>query len=113
MKIEKIVQSIQGINGYTGSAILDKNGEIVYIDENKSIDLPFLSSLFNDTFRTLNEASLDAGLSNLIRLETQTQEGLILLIYSNQVHTIFTVFELEGNISLAKMMLTQSLKKEG
>jgi predicted regulator of Ras-like GTPase activity (Roadblock/LC7/MglB family) len=111
MKLEQMVKNIQAINGYAGSAILDKEGEILYIDENKHIDLAFSSSLFNDTFRTLNRGSLDIGFSNLVRLETETEEGMIFLIYSNNIHTIFTIFNPKGNISLAKMMLIQSLKK--
>lgn len=112
MKLEKMIKNIQDINGYAGSAILNKTGEILHIDENKSIDLAFSSSLFNDTFRALNRASLDIGFSNLIRLETQTEEGMVFLIYSNQTYTIFTIFNPQGNISLAKMILMKSLKKD-
>ena len=111
MDIEKMVKSIQEINGYRGSAVLNREGNIVFIDEGKSSNLPFLSSLFNDTFLALNEASIDAGLFNLIRLETETEEGMICLIYSNQIDTVFTVFDSKGNISLAKIVLIQLLKK--
>ncbi len=112
MDIEKIVKEIQEINGYTGSAVLNKSGEIIYIDENDSIDLAFASSLFNDNFRALNEASLDVGFSNLTRLETENEEGMTFLIYGNQNQTIFAIFNPQGNISLAKMILTQALKKD-
>ncbi len=112
MNIHEMVKNIQHINGYAGSAVLSKTGEIVYIDENKEIDLAFSSSLFNDTFRALNEASLDIGFSNLIRLETENEEGMIFLIYGNKEHTIFTIFNPQGNISLAKMMLIKALKKD-
>ena len=111
MELEKMIKDIKDIKGYIGSTILNKEGEIVYIDENKNVDLAFASSLFNDTFRALNEASLDIGFSKLIRLETQTQEDMVFLLYSNQTYTIFTIFHPKGNISLAKMMLTQSLKR--
>ena len=112
MNIEKTIKDIQEINGYTGSAVLNKDGEIIHIDENENIDLAFASSLFNDTFRALNEASLDVGFSNLIRLETENKEGMTFLIYGNQKLTIFTIFNPLGNISLAKMILTQALKKD-
>ena len=111
MKLEKVINEIQGISGYIGSTILNKTGEIVYIDENKTIDLAFSSSLFNDTFRTLTEASLDIGLTDLIHLEAETKEGEIFLIYSNQKHTIFATFDSKGNVSLAKMILSQAVKK--
>jgi len=111
VQLEKVIQKIQGINGYIGSAILNKTGEIIHIDEDKSIDLAFSSSLFNDTFRTLNEASLDIGLTDLIRLEAQTEEGEVFLIYANKEYTIFSIFDSKGNVSLAKMVLSQALKE--
>jgi len=110
MEFEKLINKIQEISGYIGSAILNKTGEIIYIEEDNSIDLAFSSSLFNDTFRALTEASLDIGLSNLIRLEAQTEEGEVFLIYANNQYTIFSIFESQGNVSLAKMVLTQALK---
>ena len=112
MELEKVIIKIQEIKGYIGSTILNKTGEIIYIDEDKTVDLAFSSSLFNDTFRALTEASLDIGLSNLTRLEAQTEEGDVFLIYANQKHTIFAIFELNGNVSLAKMILSQALKSE-
>jgi predicted regulator of Ras-like GTPase activity (Roadblock/LC7/MglB family) len=112
MELEKVIIKIQDIKGYIGSTILNKTGEIIYIDEDKTIDLAFSSSLFNDTFRALTEASLDIGLTNLIRLEAQTEEGEVFLIYANQKHTIFAIFDSNGNVSLAKMILNQALKSE-
>ena len=112
MNIVEMIKNIQEVKGYTGLAVLNKAGEIIHIDENKNIDLAFASSLFNDTFRALNEASLDVGFSNLIRLETENEEGITFLIYGNQKHTIFTIFNPQGNISLAKMILIQALKKD-
>jgi len=110
MQMEKVIQDIQNINGYMGSAILNQSGEIMYIDENKTIDLAFSSSIFNDTFRALTNASLDIGLSNLVRLETETDEGTVFLIYASKEQTIFCIFDSKGNISLAKMMLSQLIK---
>ena len=111
MELEQRVKKIESIKGYKGSAILNKTGEIIYIDESQTIDLAFSSSLFNDTFRILNEASLDIGLTPLIRLEAETDEGMVFMIYSNHKQTIFAIFDSKGNISLAKMVLDQLLKK--
>ncbi len=111
-KIEELVKEIENINGYIGSAILNKTGEIIYIDESENVDLAFSSSLFNDTFRALNEASLDIGFSDLIRLETENEEGMIFLIYGNKKYNIFTIFNPKGNISLAKILLAKALKKD-
>ena len=112
MKVEEMIKNLQSINGYAGSAVLNKTGEITHIDDNKEIDLAFSSSLFNDTFRALNEASLDIGVSNLIRLETENEEGMIFLIYGNQNYNIFTIFNPDSNISLAKMVLIKALRKD-
>jgi len=111
MDIINVIKNIQEINGYMGSVVLNKEGEIIHIDENENIDLAFASSIFNDTFRVLNEASLDIGLSNLIRLETENKEGIKFLIYANQKQSIFTIFNPQGNISLAKMILIKALEK--
>jgi len=110
MKIEKVLKEIQNINGYMGSAVLNQSGEIVSIDEHQTIDLAFSSSIFNDTFRALTSASLDIGLSNLLRLETETDEGTVFLIYANKEQTVFSIFDSKGNISLAKMILSQLIK---
>jgi hypothetical protein len=112
MRLEKMIKNIKNVNGYAGSSILNNEGEILYIDESRSIDIAFASSLFNDTFRALKSASVDVGFSRLIRLEGETKEGMIFLIYSNSRHTIFSVFNPECNISLAKIMLIQSLKRD-
>ena len=111
MELEKIINELQEISGYIGSTVLNKTGEIIYIDEDKTIDLAFSSSLFNDTFRTLTEASLDIGLTDLMHLEAETEEGEVFLIYANKQHSIFAIFNSEGNVSLAKMLLAQALKK--
>jgi hypothetical protein len=112
MILEKVVRDIQNVNGYIGLAILDRLGDIVYIDENsKSADLAFSSSIFNDTFRRLNEASLDIGFSNLFRLESESEDGMVFLIYKSSINSIFAIFNSQGNISLAKIVLTKSLKE--
>jgi len=111
MNINKLLQEIQNIQGYIGIAVLNKTGEIIQIDEHKTIDIAFSASLFNDTFRLLNEASLDIGLSPLVYLETQTDKGMVFLLHANAEQTIFTIFERNSNISLAKIILTQFLKK--
>jgi predicted regulator of Ras-like GTPase activity (Roadblock/LC7/MglB family) len=111
MDFEDVIQNVQEVTGYIGSAILNKGGEIVYIDEQEDIDIAFACSLFNDTFRVLSEASLDVGFSPILRLETETNEGNIFLIYSSGQHTLFTIFNTKGNISLAKMLIKKSLAK--
>lgn len=112
MEFKKIIKNFRDISGYIGCSILSKTGEIAYIDEHKSIDMAFSSSIFNDTFRQLNRASQDIGLTKLIRLEAQTDEGIVFLLYGNSERTIFAIFEAKGNISLAKMVLSKLLKKE-
>jgi len=112
MQIEKVVKEIQEINGYRSLAILKSSGEILYLDKDeKEIDLAFISSKFFDTFYKLNETTLDSGVSNLVRLEAETEDGVIFLLYKSKTHSIFTIFNPKGNISLARIILSKSLKR--
>ncbi len=50
----------------------------------------------NDTFRRLNEASLDIGFSNLFRLESESEDGMVFLIYKSSINSIFAIFNSQG-----------------
>ncbi len=91
---------------------MSREGEIIYMDEGEDrVDLAFASSIFTDTFYTLNGATIDIGLSDLIRLEVETEDGAVFLIYRSGTHSIFTIFNSEGNISLARIILSKALKR--
>ncbi len=57
-------------------AILSREGgDIIWMRVTHRVDLAFASSIFTDTFYTLNGATIDIGLSDLIRLEVETEDG--------------------------------------
>ncbi len=113
------MQKLRSVNGYLGSAILNYSGETLYIDEeNTGTDIGYASAIFNDSFRSINEASLDIGFSDVASLETKTEDGHVFLMKSagtdsNDSFTkidIFCILRDDGNIALAKMVMDKSSK---
>ena len=110
---------LKNVNGYLGSAVLNYSGETLYIDEeNTGTDIGFASAIFNDAFRSVNEASLDIGFSDISSFETKTEDGHVFLMKSTRTATeenfakidIFCIFRDDGNIALAKMIIEKSAK---
>jgi hypothetical protein len=113
------MKKLRSVNGYLGSAILNYSGETLYIDEeNTGTDIGYASAIFNDSFRQINEASLDVGFSDVTSFETKTEDGHVFLMKSAGVHAedtyakidIFCILRDDGNIALAKMILDKSSK---
>lgn len=113
------MKKLRSVNGYLGSAILNYSGETLYIDEeNTGTDIGYASAIFNDSFRQINEASLDVGFSDVSSFETKTEDGHVFLMKSagsfvEDSHTkidIFCIFRDDGNIALAKMIIDKSSK---
>ncbi len=113
------MRKLRSVNGYLGSAVLNYSGETLYIDEeNTGTDIGYASAIFNDSFRQVNEASLDVGFSDVSSLETKTEDGHVFLMKSagsvvedsNAKVDIFCIFRDDGNIALAKMIINKSSK---
>jgi hypothetical protein len=113
------MEKLRKVNGYLGSAILNYSGETLYIDEeNTGADIGYASAIFNDSFRQINEASLDVGFSDISSFETKTEDGHVFLMKSAGSHAdesyskidIFCIFRDDGNIALAKMIMDRSAK---
>ncbi len=113
------MKKLSKVNGYLGSAVLNYSGETLYIDEeNTGTDIGYASAIFNDSFRQINEASLDVGFSDITSLETKTEDGHVFLMKSAGSHSednyskidIFCILRDDGNIALAKMILDKSSK---
>ena len=109
------MKKLKGVNGYIGAAILNKQGETLYLDEEgTSSDIVYAASVLNDSFLEISEASIDVGFSPINMLETQTTDGHVFIIKSvegkdESSHlTFFTIFKDKGNISLAKMVIDRS-----
>jgi hypothetical protein len=113
------MKKLRSVNGYLGSAVLNYSGETLYIDEeNTGTDIGYASAIFNDSFRQINEASLDVGFSDVSSFETKTEDGHVFLMKSAGTHSeenyskidIFCILRDDGNIALAKMIIDKSAK---
>jgi hypothetical protein len=113
------MEKLRKVNGYLGSAVLNYSGETLYIDEeNTGADIGYASAIFNDSFRQINEASLDVGFSDISSFETKTEDGHVFLMKGAGTHSeenyskihIFCIFRDDGNIALAKMVIDKSSK---
>ena len=113
------MKKLSSVHGYLGSAVLNYSGETLYIDEeNTGTDIGYASAIFNDSFRSINEASLDIGFSDISSFETKTKDGHVFLMRSASANTddslskidIFCIFRDDGNIALAKMVIEKSAK---
>ena len=111
------MKKLRSVNGYLGSAILNYSGETLYIDEeNTGTDIGYASAIFNDSFRSINEASLDIGFSDISSLETKTEDGHVFLMKSAGANSnenfakidVFCILRDDGNIALAKMIMDKS-----
>ena len=111
------MKKLRSVNGYLGSAILNYSGETLYVDEeNTGADIAYASAIFNDSFRQINEASLDVGFSDVSSFETKTEDGHVFLMKSAGSMSennyakidIFCIFRDDGNVALAKMIIDKS-----
>jgi len=118
INFDEKMKKLRSVNGYLGSAILNYSGETLYIDEeNTGTDIGYASAIFNDSFRSINEASLDIGFSDISSFETKTEDGHVFLMKSagNDGENfskidIFCILRDDGNIALAKMVMDKSAK---
>ncbi len=113
------MKKLRSVHGYIGSAVLNYSGETLYIDEeNTGTDIGFAAAIFNDSFRSINEASLDIGFSDISSFETKTEDGHVFLMQAEGSQSddnfakidIFCILRDDGNIALAKMVLQKSAK---
>jgi len=113
------MKRLRSVNGYLGSAILNYSGETLYVEnESTGTDIAYAATIFNDTFRTISETSLDIGFSEASSVEAKTHDGHVFLVKSSGEQSsneyakidIFCIFRDDGNIALAKMMIDKSSK---
>ena len=120
INFEEKMQRLTKVNGYLGSAILNYTGETLYVENaHTGTDIAYAATIFNDTFRTINETSLDIGFSEASSVETRTQDGHVFLVKSaGEQHgneyakiDLFCIFRDDGNIALAKMVIDKAAKQ--
>lgn len=112
------MKKLKGVKGYLGAAILNKEGETLYLDEEGTTsDIAYSASVFNDAFLEIGESSMDIGFSAANMLEARTADGHVFLVKSVEGEdaesklTFFSIFESSGNVPLAKMVIDRSSVK--
>jgi hypothetical protein len=119
INFDEEMKKLRSVYGYLGSAILNYSGETLYIDEeNTGADIGYASAIFNDSFRQINEASLDVGFSDISSFETKTADGHVFLMKNSGSGSaenyskidVFCIFRDNGNIALAKMIIDKVSK---
>ena len=109
------MKKLKGVNGYLGAAILNKEGETLYLDEEgTNSDIAYSASVFNDAFLEISESSIDIGFASTNMLEARTKDGYVFIIKSvvgndkTSQLTFFSIFKENGNVPLAKMVIDRS-----
>ena len=112
------MKKLKSVKGYLGAAILNREGETLYLDEEgTNSDIAYSASIFNDAFLEIGESAIDIGFSTANMLEARTIDGHVFLVKSigeeNSANrlTVFSIFESGGNVPLAKMVIDRSATK--
>jgi hypothetical protein len=112
------MKKLKGVKGYLGAAILNREGETLYLDEEGTTsDIAYSASVFNDAFLEIGESSMDIGFSTTNMLEARTADGHVFLVKSvkgdeeSSQLTFFSIFKNTGNVPLAKMVIDRSAVK--
>ena len=118
LDFNKQMKKLKSVKGYLGAAILNREGETLYLDEEgTNSDIAYSASIFNDAFLEIGESSIDIGFSITNMLEARTVDGHVFLVKSigkedsiNRL-TVFSIFQSGGNVPLAKMVIDRSATK--
>jgi len=112
------MKKLKGVKGYLGAAILNNEGETLYLDEEgTNSDIAYSASVFNDAFLEIAESSMDIGFSATNMLEARTGDGHVFLVQrvtgEEEMNTLtfFSIFKSNGNVPLAKMVISRSATK--
>jgi len=120
INFKKIIERLTKTKGYVGSAILNSDGEALYIeDSHTGTEVAYGATMLFEVINTLNDMSAELGFADTCFLETKTEDGHIFLVetYSSSYEDedikviIVSIFRDDGNITLAKMLLGKILKE--
>jgi hypothetical protein len=111
-----IFNDIKQIKGYLGSGISEYTGEVLLFDKNRGdVKVEEGAVIFNDVFRDVHSLSKQLVLGQTEIMEITTSNSKVLMACSGENSTIhlhiFAVFQRDGSVALAKMILPKILKK--
>jgi CheY-like chemotaxis protein len=110
--LENMFNDLRCIKGYKTAALMNFSGEILIADSAETdADLENTGPLFNDLFRTAEEAAQKVGLDACIELVVRTPGGLVVMCcpgVSAAVHFhLIALLEKDGNQALTKMQMAK------
>ncbi|WP_417910110.1 response regulator [Candidatus Electronema sp. PJ] len=110
--LENMFNDLRCIKGYKTAALMNFSGEILIADSVETeADLENTGPLFNDLFRTAEEAAAKVGLEACIELVVKTPGGLVVMCcsgVSSSVHFhLIALLEKDGNQALTKMQMAK------
>jgi len=110
--LENMFSSLRGIKGYKTAALMNFSGEILIADSAETdADLENTGPVFNDVFRTAEEAAAKVALDACIELVVKTPNGLVVMCCSGvnaSVHFhLIVLLAKDGNQALTKMQLAK------
>jgi len=113
---ESIFEDIKQINGYLGIGISQYTGDLLLFDKaDSNINLEETAVIFNDVFRSSHSLSKKLSLGKTKIMEITTENAKILMACSGEDASVhlhaFAIFQQDGNVALAKMVLPKILKE--
>ena len=111
--LENMFTNLRCIKGYKTAALMNFSGEILLADsfDAANYDLENIGPVFNDVFRSAEEAEHRVGLNACIELVMKTPGGLVVMCCSGMgasVHFhLIALLDKDGNQALTKMQMAK------
>lgn len=111
--LENMFTNLRCIKGYKTAALMNFSGEILLADsfDAANYDLENIGPVFNDVFRSAEEAAHRVGLNACIELVMKTPGGLVVMCCSGMgasVHFhLIALLDKDGNQALTKMQMAK------
>jgi CheY-like chemotaxis protein len=112
--LETMLEGLRGIKGYKGAGIMDFTGEMLASNCVESdLELENIGAVFNDIFRSAQEAAEKADLQACNELTLKTPHGIIIIRGSGAESAVpfhlIAVLEKDGNQALTRIQLTRMI----
>ena len=110
--LENMFMSLRCIKGYKTAALMNFSGEILIADSlDTDYDLENIGPIFNDVFRSAEEASEKIGLHACMELVMKTSKGVVVMCCSGMEASIhfhlIALLDKDGNQALTKMQMAK------
>lgn len=113
--LETILKKLRGIKGYKAAGIMNFTGETLALDccIDSNFDLENIGAVFNDVFRSAQEAAGKTGLLSCSELTLKTPDAIIIIFSSGAESAVpfhlIAVLDKDGNRALTRIHLTKMI----